>query len=118
MTERLPGWPWGRALPARVSWYREALALRGTPKGKDVLNGSATDELGIGRGDGFGQLRLGHGPGDAKDTRPLDRGSGMPTLASNGEVAPIPAERLRVSLGHAMAIVGVRRGEEEETGFE
>lgn len=28
MTERLPGWPWTNALPARISWYREALALQ------------------------------------------------------------------------------------------
>ncbi len=28
MTERLPGWPWTNALPARVGWFRKALSLQ------------------------------------------------------------------------------------------
>lgn len=36
MTEHVKGWPWGRALPARVGWFREALALqRARPKPED-----------------------------------------------------------------------------------
>lgn len=43
MTERMPGWPWPNALPARVSWYREALALQ-APRSKPSRGNSHSSQ--------------------------------------------------------------------------
>ena len=49
MTEIRKGWPWGRALPARVSWYQRALSSERPRDKPGASNGSEhqdNDEVG------------------------------------------------------------------------